>query len=161
MCIFSVIAYASTGGVLLFTRVLCVVFFLEMMSIVYFYQHNCESGSHQLQIYNSKVNLVVSGRNSIIMIPSLIFNTTAKPFLTDEEFEETEKVVREFGNGVGRTLHEKLVEKSKTTKNWVNKHVLHICFILQPISTIVLGRLHVTIRCDVWFLISIQHFRSW
>lgn len=46
---------------------------------------------------------------------------SVKPFLTDEEFAETQKVVSDFKNGVGKELHQKLMERSKHQKNWLEK----------------------------------------
>ena len=38
----------------------------------------------------------------------------------------TQGIVRNFENGVGETLQEQLVERSKTTKNWVRNNVSFI-----------------------------------
>lgn len=46
---------------------------------------------------------------------------SVKPFLTDEEFAETQKTVKDFQNGIGKELHQKLMEKSKHMKNWLEK----------------------------------------
>ncbi|KAJ8024622.1 Peroxisomal carnitine O-octanoyltransferase [Holothuria leucospilota] len=46
---------------------------------------------------------------------------SVKPFVSEEEYRETEGIVRHFGNGVGKTLHQKLVEKAKKEKNWIEK----------------------------------------
>lgn len=42
------------------------------------------------------------------------------PFVTSEEYVRTKRLVAEFEEGVGRILHEKLIEKAKTERNWVN-----------------------------------------
>lgn len=42
------------------------------------------------------------------------------PFLTEDELAETETLVKAFQVGKGKELQEKLVERSKATKNWVN-----------------------------------------
>ncbi|XP_071812647.1 peroxisomal carnitine O-octanoyltransferase-like isoform X3 [Apostichopus japonicus] len=46
---------------------------------------------------------------------------SVKPLVTDEEFAETKKIVDEFGRGIGQKLHQRLLEKSKREKNWVEK----------------------------------------
>ena len=43
----------------------------------------------------------------------------ARPFLTPEEWTETERMVNEFEMGEGKELQDKLVERSRGTKNWV------------------------------------------
>ncbi|XP_046550844.1 peroxisomal carnitine O-octanoyltransferase-like [Haliotis rubra] len=44
---------------------------------------------------------------------------STKPFVTDEEYGETERIVREFQAGLGKELHLKLSEKAKYKKNWL------------------------------------------
>ncbi|KAK6617365.1 hypothetical protein RUM43_014374 [Polyplax serrata] len=43
------------------------------------------------------------------------------PFVTSEEYVRTKRLVAEFEEGVGQILHEKLKEKAKTERNWVEK----------------------------------------
>ena len=43
------------------------------------------------------------------------------PFLTQNELEKTQKIVRDFGNNEGLILHEKLKQRSEEYKNWVSK----------------------------------------
>ena len=53
--------------------------------------------------------------------PSCVFHFfSVKPHLTPEEYKETEHNVREFGNTQGKYLHEKLLEKASTSRNWVS-----------------------------------------
>ncbi|PIK59109.1 putative peroxisomal carnitine O-octanoyltransferase [Apostichopus japonicus] len=44
---------------------------------------------------------------------------TVKVFATHEEIEKTKKIIEEFQNGVGKQLQEKLVEKAKGSRNWL------------------------------------------
>lgn len=44
-----------------------------------------------------------------------------KPLLSNEEYEETVKIVKEFESGIGAKLQTLLEEKSKKEKNWVFK----------------------------------------
>ena len=50
---------------------------------------------------------------------ALLFLVSVKPHLSTADYQETEKIVQKFGYGVGKGLHEKLVQRSKTHKNWV------------------------------------------
>ena len=46
-----------------------------------------------------------------------------RPLVNDDEFEQTRKLVQEFRKpgGLGEQLQEKLIKKSKSEDNWVNK----------------------------------------
>ncbi|ELU17808.1 hypothetical protein CAPTEDRAFT_171816 [Capitella teleta] len=46
---------------------------------------------------------------------------SVQPFLTKEEYAKTELIVKDFGQGIGRKLQIKLLEKSKHKRNWVEK----------------------------------------
>nr|XP_015925085.1 carnitine O-acetyltransferase isoform X2 [Parasteatoda tepidariorum] len=47
---------------------------------------------------------------------------SVRPFLSDEEYLNTSRIVKEFGapGGLGEKLHEKLSEKARTTENWLS-----------------------------------------
>lgn len=47
------------------------------------------------------------------------FLFTVKPFLNQEEYQRTEDIVKKFENGIGKELHQKLLERAKTRRNWV------------------------------------------
>ena len=42
-----------------------------------------------------------------------------KPFLSENEYRETEFIVDIFRTGVGKILHSKLKERQKNKRNWV------------------------------------------
>lgn len=42
-----------------------------------------------------------------------------RPHVTQEEFLVTEKIVKQFENGLGQRLQRKLEEKGANEKNWV------------------------------------------
>jgi hypothetical protein len=42
------------------------------------------------------------------------------PYLTPKEYEQTQKIVQDFGCGIGRELHHQLLEFAKHKRNWVN-----------------------------------------
>ena len=44
---------------------------------------------------------------------------TVEPVLTPKEYEKTAQIVADFERGEGKVLQEKLVQKAKTSKNWV------------------------------------------
>lgn len=46
---------------------------------------------------------------------------TVRPHVTEEEYTETEKLVRDFESGQGRMLHDKLAVKASNSKNWLEK----------------------------------------
>ncbi|CAH1788913.1 unnamed protein product [Owenia fusiformis] len=46
---------------------------------------------------------------------------SVKPFVTEEEFRQTEFIVQQFGSGIGKTLHKKLLEKANHSRNWLEK----------------------------------------
>lgn len=43
-----------------------------------------------------------------------------RPHVSNEEYENTEEIVKKFANGVGKDLHEKLVAVAASKKNWVS-----------------------------------------
>ena len=48
--------------------------------------------------------------------------TAIKPLLNEAEYENSKRCADEFGKagGVGETLQQLLIERSKSTDNWVN-----------------------------------------
>lgn len=44
---------------------------------------------------------------------------SVRPHVTEEEFNETERIVKEFENGVGKRLQEKLLKRAQQMRNWV------------------------------------------
>lgn len=45
---------------------------------------------------------------------------TVRPHVSEEEFAYTESLVREFEEGHGKVLHDKLTQKATQSKNWVS-----------------------------------------
>uniref|UniRef100_A0A3Q3IG18 Peroxisomal carnitine O-octanoyltransferase n=1 Tax=Monopterus albus TaxID=43700 RepID=A0A3Q3IG18_MONAL len=54
-----------------------------------------------------------------------------RPFASEEEFEATVDIVRKFQNGVGKQLHQKLLQRAKTKKNWLEEWWLDTAY-LEP-----------------------------
>lgn len=46
---------------------------------------------------------------------------SVKPFLSEQEYEHTEAVTKDFEEGVGQELQQQLLERAKTEKNWVRR----------------------------------------
>ncbi|KAM9310246.1 peroxisomal carnitine O-octanoyltransferase isoform 2-T4 [Pholidichthys leucotaenia] len=44
-----------------------------------------------------------------------------RPFASEKEFKATEDIVRKFQESVGQELHQKLLQKAKTERNWLEK----------------------------------------
>ncbi|KAM9387715.1 peroxisomal carnitine O-octanoyltransferase [Phaethornis superciliosus] len=58
-----------------------------------------------------------------------------KPFLNQEEYERTENIVKNFENGIGKELHQKLLERAKTRRNWLEDWWLNAAYLDLRIST--------------------------
>ncbi|XP_061202088.1 peroxisomal carnitine O-octanoyltransferase isoform X1 [Neopsephotus bourkii] len=58
-----------------------------------------------------------------------------KPFLNQEEYQRTENIVKKFKNGIGKELHEKLLERAKTRRNWLEDWWLNVAYLDLRIST--------------------------
>ncbi|XP_068091611.1 peroxisomal carnitine O-octanoyltransferase [Hyperolius riggenbachi] len=54
---------------------------------------------------------------------------SVKPFLNKEEYEKTCKIVKNFENGIGRDLHQKLLQRAKTRKNWLEEWWLNAAYL--------------------------------
>jgi len=42
-----------------------------------------------------------------------------RPFLNEEDYQKTKQIVLEFGRGIGKDLHNQLLEFAKDKRNWV------------------------------------------
>ncbi|NWU90317.1 OCTC octanoyltransferase, partial [Upupa epops] len=58
-----------------------------------------------------------------------------KPFLNEEEYQRTEDIVKKFENGIGKLLHQKLLERAKTRRNWLEDWWLNVSYLDLRIST--------------------------
>ncbi|XP_021443882.2 peroxisomal carnitine O-octanoyltransferase-like [Oncorhynchus mykiss] len=43
-----------------------------------------------------------------------------RPFVTEEEYQVTAAVVKRFGEGIDKDLHQKLLQRARTHRNWVH-----------------------------------------
>ncbi|NXI63064.1 OCTC octanoyltransferase, partial [Anseranas semipalmata] len=60
---------------------------------------------------------------------------SVKPFLNEEEYRRTEDIVKKFENGIGKDLHQKLLERAKTRRNWLEDWWLNVAYLDLRIST--------------------------
>ncbi|KAJ8291015.1 hypothetical protein GJAV_G00020430 [Gymnothorax javanicus] len=44
-----------------------------------------------------------------------------KPFASESEFRETSRIVKSFGEGIGKDLHQKLLQRGWTRRNWLEE----------------------------------------
>ncbi|NXA67778.1 OCTC octanoyltransferase, partial [Mohoua ochrocephala] len=58
-----------------------------------------------------------------------------KPFLNEEEYQRTEDIVKNFENGIGKELHQKLLERAKMRRNWLEDWWLNVAYLDLRIST--------------------------
>ncbi|NXG63258.1 OCTC octanoyltransferase, partial [Hemiprocne comata] len=60
---------------------------------------------------------------------------SVKPFLSQEEYQRTENIVKKFENGIGKELHQKLLERAKTRRNWLEDWWLNVAYLDPRVST--------------------------
>ncbi|XP_073438024.1 peroxisomal carnitine O-octanoyltransferase isoform X2 [Dendrobates tinctorius] len=56
---------------------------------------------------------------------------SVKPFLNEEEYKMTCRIVKDFGNGIGKELHQKLLERARTRKNWILLGTCHLYTVFE------------------------------
>ncbi|NWS66698.1 OCTC octanoyltransferase, partial [Crotophaga sulcirostris] len=66
---------------------------------------------------------------------------SVKPFLNQEEYQRTEDIVKKFENGIGKELHQKLLERAKTRRNWLEDWWLNVAYLDLRISTQIHGNM--------------------
>uniref|UniRef100_A0A8C2X403 Peroxisomal carnitine O-octanoyltransferase n=1 Tax=Cyclopterus lumpus TaxID=8103 RepID=A0A8C2X403_CYCLU len=52
-----------------------------------------------------------------------------QPFASEEDFKATVDIVRKFQEGVGKELHQKLLQRAKTKKNWLEEWWLDTAYL--------------------------------
>nr|XP_056713390.1 peroxisomal carnitine O-octanoyltransferase [Euleptes europaea] len=60
---------------------------------------------------------------------------SVKPFLNQEEYQRTESIVKAFENGIGKKLQQKLLERAKVKRNWLEEWWLNMAYLESRIST--------------------------
>nr|XP_051696109.1 peroxisomal carnitine O-octanoyltransferase isoform X1 [Oryctolagus cuniculus]XP_051696110.1 peroxisomal carnitine O-octanoyltransferase isoform X1 [Oryctolagus cuniculus]XP_051696113.1 peroxisomal carnitine O-octanoyltransferase isoform X1 [Oryctolagus cuniculus] len=54
---------------------------------------------------------------------------SVKPFANEEEYKKTEEIVQKFQNGIGAELHQKLLERAKGKRNWLEEWWLNVAYL--------------------------------
>ncbi|XP_072010364.1 peroxisomal carnitine O-octanoyltransferase [Engystomops pustulosus] len=54
---------------------------------------------------------------------------SVKPFLNEDEYKKTFRIVKDFENGIGKELHQKLLERARTRKNWLEEWWLNAAYL--------------------------------
>lgn len=54
---------------------------------------------------------------------------SVKPFLNEEEYKKTHRIVKDFENGAGKELHQKLLERARTRRNWLEEWWLNAAYL--------------------------------
>ncbi|XP_071759425.2 peroxisomal carnitine O-octanoyltransferase isoform X1 [Centroberyx gerrardi] len=54
---------------------------------------------------------------------------SVRPFASEEEYQATVNTVRKFKEGVGRDLHQKLLQRAKTKRNWLEEWWLDAAYL--------------------------------
>ncbi|XP_020843150.1 peroxisomal carnitine O-octanoyltransferase isoform X1 [Phascolarctos cinereus] len=52
-----------------------------------------------------------------------------KPFANEEEYKQTEEIVEKFKNGIGEKLQQKLLERAKGKRNWLEEWWLNVAYL--------------------------------
>ncbi|XP_029602282.1 peroxisomal carnitine O-octanoyltransferase-like isoform X1 [Salmo trutta] len=52
-----------------------------------------------------------------------------RPFATEEEYQVTAAVVKRFGEGIGKDLHQKLLQRARTCRNWLEEWWLDAAYL--------------------------------
>uniref|UniRef100_A0A8D0DR25 Peroxisomal carnitine O-octanoyltransferase n=1 Tax=Salvator merianae TaxID=96440 RepID=A0A8D0DR25_SALMN len=60
---------------------------------------------------------------------------SVRPFLNDDEYERTQDIVKRFENGIGKELHQKLLERAKMKRNWLEEWWLNAVYLEARLST--------------------------
>ncbi|XP_078614225.1 peroxisomal carnitine O-octanoyltransferase-like [Branchiostoma floridae x Branchiostoma japonicum] len=83
---------------------------------------------------------------------------SVKPFVTAEEYKQTEAVVREFEEGVGQSLHQQLLERAKVKRNWLEDWWVDLTYLQSrhslPLTSNVVGFLPV--MDHMWSAIGVE-----
>ncbi|XP_075067972.1 peroxisomal carnitine O-octanoyltransferase isoform X1 [Mixophyes fleayi] len=54
---------------------------------------------------------------------------SVKPFLNEQEYEKTCSIVKSFEDGIGKELHQKLLERARTRRNWLEEWWLNAAYL--------------------------------
>ncbi|XP_078273171.1 peroxisomal carnitine O-octanoyltransferase isoform X5 [Rhinoraja longicauda] len=94
--------------------------------------HGCERESAERlrkmenQIFVSKKERTFQHQDSLPPLPVPLLEESlkkyldaVKPFLNEEELQRSTEIVKRFEKGIGKQLHQKLLERAKVRRNWI------------------------------------------
>uniref|UniRef100_A0A8D0HQR9 Peroxisomal carnitine O-octanoyltransferase n=2 Tax=Sphenodon punctatus TaxID=8508 RepID=A0A8D0HQR9_SPHPU len=58
-----------------------------------------------------------------------------KPFLNQEEYQRTESIIKKFEDGIGKKLQQKLLERARVKRNWLEEWWLNVTYLEARLST--------------------------
>ncbi|GCB59944.1 hypothetical protein scyTo_0011028 [Scyliorhinus torazame] len=80
------------------------------------------------QMFESKEERTFQYQDSLPPLPvppleeSLLkYLDAVKPFLNEEELQRSTEIIKTFGQGIGKQLHQKLLERAKVRRNWLEE----------------------------------------
>lgn len=79
------------------------------------------------------------------------FNFSVRPFASEKEFKSTVDIVRKFKEGVGRDLHQKLLLRAKSKRNWVCSWALRGLFSWRH-AEVLAGLFFIFLQLEEWWL---------
>ncbi|XP_061441604.1 peroxisomal carnitine O-octanoyltransferase isoform X2 [Rhineura floridana] len=60
---------------------------------------------------------------------------SVRPFLNQEEYQRTHDIVKRFENGIGKELQQKLLERAKVKRNWLEEWWLNVAYLDARLPT--------------------------
>nr|XP_014345424.1 PREDICTED: peroxisomal carnitine O-octanoyltransferase [Latimeria chalumnae] len=88
------------------------------------------------QVFESRAERTFQHQNSLpsLPVPSLDeslkkYLDAVKPFLSDPELQKTTEIVEKFQYGIGKELHQKLLERAKVRRNWLEEWWLNTAYL--------------------------------
>nr|BAE20525.1 unnamed protein product [Mus musculus] len=54
---------------------------------------------------------------------------SVKPFANEDEYKKTEEIVQKFQEGAGKRLHQKLLERARGKRNWLEEWWLNVAYL--------------------------------
>ncbi|XP_044280569.1 peroxisomal carnitine O-octanoyltransferase isoform X2 [Varanus komodoensis] len=60
---------------------------------------------------------------------------SVRPFLNQEEYQRTQDIVKRFENGIGKELQQKLLQRAKVKRNWLEEWWLNVAYLDARFST--------------------------
>ncbi|XP_041104760.1 peroxisomal carnitine O-octanoyltransferase-like [Polyodon spathula] len=88
------------------------------------------------QVFESTAERTFQYQNSLPPLPLPSFEESlhkyldaVKPFSSKEDFKKTSELVKDFGRGVGKELHQKLLKRARVKRNWLEEWWLNSAYL--------------------------------